>query len=190
MQQLHPVKALPPPPAVLPAQVDPSSVVALESNPVPKPGSHASQKSSLRQIEMNRIAPVAAFARRTRATSSSEDLWTIRLSADSDGGAKNQVYKRTAGQSEWHPVTISDGVNFQAVSAAEREVWAGGDHGALFHSADDGLHWERISVTTLSAKLTESIVRIDAHDPGRVQLTTSTGDVWVRQNGLWRRNTD
>jgi photosystem II stability/assembly factor-like uncharacterized protein len=79
----------------------------------------------------------------------------------------------------WEVVPLGDSVSFRAVASAGQNVWAGGTGGALFHSADGGTHWERITVSDGNARLTGTIVKIDAANPNLIRITTSSGEKWA-----------
>ena len=89
----------------------------------------------------------------------------------------------------WEVAPLSDDVSFRAVVSVGSHVWAGGTNGALFHSADGGAHWERITVSDEGAKLTGTIVNIDARDANLIKITTSSGEKWISSDGgrQWKR---
>jgi hypothetical protein len=91
-------------------------------------------------------------------------------------------------------VTIDPSAELLAVASRGAEVWAGGAAGALYSSTDNGLHWRRSIVSATGTgqnrplAFTESIVAIDLNIPGQVRIATSTGETWILQGGLWRRD--
>lgn len=66
-----------------------------------------------------------------------------------------------------------------SVSSNAAEVWAGGSHGALYHTTDAGNHWTRVIPTAAGAVLTGDILSIQFSDPQHGILTTSTPEVWT-----------
>jgi Photosynthesis system II assembly factor YCF48/Putative zinc-finger len=79
---------------------------------------------------------------------------------------------------------------FRAVSVIGNDVWAGGNDGMLFHSGDEGLHWNRLSIPSASGAETVTIVSIrfdDAQhgvvvaDTGASYGTTDGGATWTKQ---------
>ena len=88
-------------------------------------------------------------------------------------------------------IAVDPSFELLAVASRGAEVWAGGAAGALFFSHDNGLHWRRSIVPATSQEqhptLAEPIVAIDLSLPGQVRITTSTGENWILQDGLWRR---
>lgn len=99
-------------------------------------------------------------------------IWSIDI-------PQNRVERSVDNGRTWEPVRIADRVTFQAVATAGSHIWAGGAEGALFHSADGGLHWERMAIADGSAKLTGTIVAIDAPSPTQVLITTRAGERWI-----------
>lgn len=59
------------------------------------------------------------------------------------------------------------------------EVWAGGQAGTLFHSADAGLTWARIRPSVDSGALTSDITSIAATDVSAIEVSTSTNERWI-----------
>jgi hypothetical protein len=112
----------------------------------------------------------------------SSAIWTI----DSPG---NQVQRSLDNGKTWEPVRIADRINFQSVATSGTHIWAGGDAGALYYSADSGGHWERVMVADGESQLTGAITGIDAPTPGQVRVTTAAGEQWVStDSGLhWTR---
>lgn len=68
---------------------------------------------------------------------------------------------------------------FRAVAANGAEVWAGGTHGALYHSIDAGNHWTRILPASAGAILTGDIVSLEFPDSQLGKITTSTSEIWT-----------
>lgn len=79
----------------------------------------------------------------------------------------------------WDEVRVENGTSFRALSAQGADVWVGGAKGALYHSADLGLHWIRVIPVANSSTLNEDVVRIAFSDPSHGTVTTSSGTAWV-----------
>jgi hypothetical protein len=106
--------------------------------------------------------------------------WTI--------SSAGKIIRSLDGGQSWQDVAVAEGVRFRAIAAQDGTVWAGGDGGALFHSADGGNTWTRRSLSTAGGLLKRApgppastpapsagfdIVRIDVSAAGRVTVTTS-----------------
>jgi photosystem II stability/assembly factor-like uncharacterized protein len=94
-------------------------------------------------------------------------LWSI-------GGESRGVLQRSDdGGTTWTIVSLADEVSFRAVTSAGEEVWVGGSAGTLFHSSDQGAHWQRVETNT-----TGNIVAIRAGAGGEAVVTTDDGRTW------------
>jgi hypothetical protein len=133
-------------------------------------------------------APVAA-ARKVSGVSGPAVLWSINASPATAGKAHGVVERSLDSGQTWEVAPLSDEVSFRAVASAGAHVWAGGTNGALFHSLDAGAHWDRITVSDEGAKLTGTIVNIDAVDANLIKVTTSSGEKWFSSDGgrQWKR---
>lgn len=78
----------------------------------------------------------------------------------------------------WQIVTVAEGSSFRAITAVGNEVWAGGNAGALYHSADSGQSWTKIAPVS-----SDDIVHIDFSDPRNGSLNTANGQVWSTSDG-------
>jgi hypothetical protein len=99
-----------------------------------------------------------------------------------------KVQRSDDGRKTWEDVKVADGVTFRAITAADRDVWAGGSAGALYHSSDGGLMWNRIDITASGNAVTETIVGIQSSSPLHVIVTLASGQQWVTEDGgrRWR----
>jgi len=88
----------------------------------------------------------------------------------------------------WLPAQPVAGVVFRAVASVGQEVWAAGNGGALYHSADAGLAWARLTVKEDGKAVQDDFTGIDFTDAahgrlkasGGAELTTSDGgQTWV-----------
>ncbi|MBV8551874.1 MAG: zf-HC2 domain-containing protein [Acidobacteriaceae bacterium] len=118
------------------------------------------------------------YAERSRGTS----LWSLEVQP-------NALQKSEDGGKTWHSVHVDDHARLDALSSAGTDVWVGGADGALFHSADDGLHWASVIVADETTRLTGTITRIDAIDANSIRLRANPGGYWVTSDGglHWRR---
>ena len=113
--------------------------------------------------------------------------WSIASVVDPYGGDSNpaigRVERSLDGGKTWQELHVNDRMSFRAVAANGAEVWAGGSAGALYHSADGGQHWARVSVGLGQRVVTATIVNIDVVDRGHVTLTTDAHETWVTGDG-------
>jgi photosystem II stability/assembly factor-like uncharacterized protein len=79
---------------------------------------------------------------------------------------------------------------FRVVSVIGGNVWAGGNDGMLFHSADNGLHWDKVALANSGVTETGALVSIRfsdlqhgevVTDGGASYVSTDSGKTWTRQ---------
>jgi hypothetical protein len=89
----------------------------------------------------------------------------------------------------WQTISVNPGMAFRALSAEGTQVWAGGNGGVLFHSADSGQTWVRVEPVASGQKLTGNITRIDFSDGQNGTVNTANGEAWSTSDGgqSWRR---
>ncbi len=92
---------------------------------------------------------------------------------------------QNAGNSAWQPVDVGAPAAFRAVTTSENDVWAGGDHGALFRSADAGSHWTPITPADGEHKLEGDVLSIVVSGTRHeiIQLRTSADQQWTSRDG-------
>ena len=66
-----------------------------------------------------------------------------------------------------------------AYGARGIDIWAGGQAGTLFHSADSGATWAMIQPSTKAGTLAGDIVGIDVRGPAEIVLTTRNNESWT-----------
>ena len=59
-----------------------------------------------------------------------------------------------------------------------QDVWAGGQAGTLFHSADSGVTWLQVQPSIRALPLTSDITHIDVRDAAEVVLSTTNHEIW------------
>ena len=82
---------------------------------------------------------------------------------------------KASGQSQWEDAYPAAGIEFSAVNARGKDVWAGGSDAMLIHSRDAGLTWE---VVKLGNTATGKIVSILA-GAFNVHVKTSDNQLWL-----------
>ena len=60
----------------------------------------------------------------------------------------------------------------------DQDVWAGGQAGTLFHSADSGVTWLRVQPSIKALSLTSDITHIDVRGAAEVVISTSNHEIW------------
>ncbi len=101
--------------------------------------------------------------------------------------AEGRVQRSTDSGQTWRSTTLDPGNRFRTLAAAGAEVWAGGEGGALYHSADSGAHWTRVPLPAELASAT--IVRVEFTDARHGTLTTSAGETWATSDAgaTWQK---
>jgi photosystem II stability/assembly factor-like uncharacterized protein len=61
----------------------------------------------------------------------------------------------------------------------DHEIWVGGAGGALYHSADNGRTWSRVTVKAGDVVLDSDIVRVEFTDAQHGALMTVSGETWT-----------
>jgi hypothetical protein len=65
----------------------------------------------------------------------------------------------------------------------EQDVWAGGEAGTVFHSADGGVAWVRVQPSIKAQVLTSDVTRIDLRGPSEIAVSTSNNEIWSSADG-------
>ena len=77
----------------------------------------------------------------------------------------------------------------------DEDVWAGGQAGTLFHSADGGVTWVQVQPSIKAQQLSSDVTHIDVpgnvrgdvhrgvRGPAEIVLSTSTGEIWSSADG-------
>ncbi len=91
--------------------------------------------------------------------------------------------ERSMVPNQWTRVLADQPVTFRAVAATGKDVWAGGNGGALFHSPDGGEHWSKVSLTGNSNVETGAIISIRFDDAQHGVVTSDSGTRWATTDG-------
>ncbi len=143
----------------------------------------AAAKSAPGRVVLNRNATGAMVqAPMMKTAIGTEPHWRI----SSQGGLERST---DAGQT-WRLVRVGDTATMlRSFSAVGSDLWAGGSGGALYHSADKGRAWARVTVRAGDEVLQADIARVEFTDARRGAVTTVTGETWVTEDGgaTWAR---
>jgi photosystem II stability/assembly factor-like uncharacterized protein len=102
-------------------------------------------------------------------------LWSV--------SPQGKVQRSTDAGKTFEPVHVARGIKFRAIAALGNDVWTGGTGGALFHSADGGANWTRVSLNFGGSTVTEMITNIQLRDRQHLTITTASGAQWVSEDG-------
>ena len=71
----------------------------------------------------------------------------------------------------------------------DQDVWAGGQAGTLFHSADSGVTWLPVQPSIKSQPLASDLTHIDVRAPAEVVISTSDHELWssVDNGKTWEK---
>jgi photosystem II stability/assembly factor-like uncharacterized protein len=63
------------------------------------------------------------------------------------------------------------------------DVWAGGQAGTLFHSADSGITWTQVQPSIKTQQLSSDVTHIDVRGPAEIVVSTSNNEIWSSADG-------
>jgi len=135
---------------------------------------HAADQSAFRaaapmaQVRMYRTAAAIGAGQPSA-------LWSVTP----DG----KVQRSLDGGKTFQQISVAPGVRFWVATALGNDVWAGGAGGALYHSANGGATWNRVSISFEGNGLSDTITSIQLRDPQHLTVTTASGSSWVSQDG-------
>jgi hypothetical protein len=114
------------------------------------------------------VASMAKLAAPSSPTRARNVTWTIAAG----------VLQRSldSGQS-WQTVLHADH-SLLCYTPHDQDVWAGGQAGTLFHSADGGVTWLQVQPSIKGQPLTSDITHIDVRGPAEVVISTSNHEIW------------
>jgi hypothetical protein len=121
---------------------------------------------SAKKLSAAKAAPVISLARTT-------DLDASTWSVNPEGRVQHLV------NGAWQPVAIDPAAHFLVVAVSGENIWAAGKNLALYHSPDNGAHWQRQSIP---AKPGTDIVSIHAANALAVTFTTSASQTFATQD--------
>ena len=83
----------------------------------------------------------------------------------------------------WTRVLADQPIAFRVVATIGPNVWAGGNGGALFHSADQGDSWNKIVLNMKRQAERSAIVSIHFDNAVQGSVTTDSGATWTTSDG-------
>lgn len=156
----------------------------LSRQTVPPEAANPAPTEKMRFEAMSKV-----FLPRIQSVPREKSLWSLDASSRDAAGARAAIQKSSDGGKTWQTIHVSNHARLYALSANGPNVWVGGARGALFHSADDGLHWTPVIVEDRDGRLSESIIGIEDFGGNTIRLKVQSAAGWVTNDrGLhWRR---
>lgn len=157
-----------------------SENVMVQTAPPPPPPVPSEVKNSLApaaqtaEITASKTKRLKAFAFETGPIKSLDTGTTWQITRDG-------ILQRSSNGTNWESM-LSDHT-FRTLTVFSNHVWAGGDHGLLYSSADNGSTWNSQFVHSGDTSVTGTIVRLHFTDTQTGSLQTSTGETWNTGDG-------
>jgi hypothetical protein len=92
----------------------------------------------------------------------------------SDAGQVEQLSPSGA----WQPVVVALNVKFRVLLVSRWELWAGGEHLALFHSTDNGVTWSQVHLPP-TADPARAITDIRFDSSQKITVESDGGSTWT-----------
>lgn len=86
--------------------------------------------------------------------------------------------ERSTETGAWQPVPIDDSAKLRVLSVSGAEIWAGGDHLRLFHSADSGVTWIEVQLPA-TADRDHAITHIHIEPQQKITIESDHGNTWT-----------
>lgn len=140
---------------------------------IPAAGSGENTATDMRES----FAP--SVPRTSVATSNVDDRYP-RWTLNSDGTLLRSL---DIGAS-WQKISIpGNAALLHSIATVGAEVWVGGARGALYHSADSGVHWTQVNPATGGKLLADDVISIEFATAQQGKLVTSKQEVWTTTDG-------
>src|SRR5262249_99268 len=110
----------------------------------------------------------------TAALLSSFPQWTL--------SAKGAVQRSFDAGRTWQTVPVAKAA-FLSLCSVGTHIWVGGKAGVLYHSADSGLTWTRLTPVSSGRKLGADINQVNFSDPLNGEVGTANSELWTTSDG-------
>lgn len=171
--------------ATVGVETESSSLKAMAQNEMPvvkaKPAPQGIEGNRLQKAEAPAGPGTAMLQTRNVMSKSAAKL----TSSASPALAHNATWAITAGVLQR---SLDSGQSWQEALRADhpllcyasrdQDVWAGGQAGTLFHSADSGVTWLQVQPSVRALPLTSDIAHIDVRGAAEVVISTSNHEIW------------
>ena len=131
-------------------------------------------------LQSRNVVSMAKLAAPSSPTRARNVTWTVAAG----------VLQRSldSGQS-WQTALHADH-SLLCYASHDQDVWAGGQAGTLFHSADSGVTWLQVQPSMKAQPLTSDITHIDVRAPAEVVISTTNHETWSSSNNgkTWQKN--
>jgi len=162
----------------------PAQTVAVEA-PAAKPEAATAARAKTAAggaVATGSFAGIAQYGKRQSldTTGTSSNVVTPQWVLSKDG---SMLIRSNDGGKTWQTITVASHVVLLSVDAFGPEIWAGGGGGALYHSVDEGAHWEQVKPAAEGKPLSDDVTRIHFNDAQHGQLTTLHHQIWITADG-------
>ena len=126
-----------------------------------------------------------AVARQNSVAQNSESLGTAGLLSSLPQwtlSAKGRVQRSLDAGRTWQIVPVAKAA-FRSLCSVGTHVWVGGKAGVLYHSADSGLTWTRLTLASSGHKLGADINQVNFSDPLNGEVGTVNSELWTTSDG-------
>jgi Putative zinc-finger len=181
--------------ATVAVETESSALKAMAQNEAPvvraKPAPQGIGGNGLQKAEAPAGPGTAMLQTRNAMSTSATKPSTAKLaSSASPTLAHNATWAITAGVLER---SLDSGQSWQETLRADhpllcyanlgQDIWAGGQAGTIFHSADSGVTWLQVRPSIKALPLSSDITHIDVRGPAEVVISTSNHEVWSSADG-------
>jgi Photosynthesis system II assembly factor YCF48 len=168
--------------------------VAVQADAVSPPGSASTSNlkvpASSEVVEVEAAAPAVesnSFSRSANAavvarkSAIALPKWSLT--------AAGEIQRSLDHGKTWVSAQPASRVVFRAIASVGAEVWAAGNGGALYHSADSGLTWTRLTVKAGGKDLQDDLSAIEFTDAVHGHVRTVAGTDFITSDGgqNWQR---